>query len=862
MIKLISLEGFLSLSADAVGKIETALKASGLEKKEKYDDADDFIDAVIENIDEGTTVVLAAENEEYNSVKQQLIDTFGLRSGESEEVKNAVIKSGNNLSNVHDLDGHLAMPLDGDIYVSEDGLYSGFCVEFSNGARMILVPLDTSRLDGILIGVREELAPGTVSQQEKDDFEKAALEAAALKAAQTAAESDEPEYNDAAAFDELDDEIELEEDDEPEVEEEIVEEEPEDEEIVEEVPEDEEVIDEEEEQDDEIPEEYSEKILEDEPTQEEPETEPEAEAESEEDMESEADGTIFAADEFSGEPDEDDEEMTLTLKSGVELVVDDSEEDEEEKADLTGFGEAIKAAGKTAHTLLNLDKTVAFVTSPTSPYLAAMFDEVEGLSDTFSVCDETLDNDEELEVQVALAKKTRLAIKDTGAQFGAAVSPIRKEEKDGKEIYYSYIVIHDGASAKAKKVSTSTKQGIESLIPHAFAVMFDLIGRKAESMAQLESDEALDDGSDKKKKTIILALSIVLAVIAILCAVLMVWKYFQKTPEEFTTTDPASSSSTPVSDTQQFSLPSTSAPSTTLGDPGMITTDPQYPYPTEPTAGDVSNIPTSTPFASTKGTFTFTVYGYGHGVGMSQTGANYYAGLGKSYLEILAIYYYGATLVLGDEAPETVKYANTEYTLRDYLATVVQSEMGESFAPEALKAQAVAAYTFAKYYNFDVPETLHAFSKKPSQAVYDAVDVVKGQYMVYNGEVIKAYFHATSAGKTTSYTNTFGDAQIPYLSGGRPSYGDINAKDYCTTVTYTSDELNELIYSKTGKKLEGDPANWIKILSHDGCINDTTGYVSKIQVGDQVYSGNDFRLKVLGGAIRSHCFTFIYSPTG
>ena len=38
-------------------------------------------------------------------------------------------------------------------------------------------------------------------------------------------------------------------------------------------------------------------------------------------------------------------------------------------------------------------------------------------------------------------------------------------------------------------------------------------------------------------------------------------------------------------------------------------------------------------------------YGYGHGIGMSQYGAKYLAGRGKSYQEILGHYYYGAKLV-------------------------------------------------------------------------------------------------------------------------------------------------------------------------------------------------------------------------
>ena len=801
MIKLLSLEGFLSLSSDAVKKIEDVLRPIGLEKTEKYDDVDDFIDAVIENIDNGADIILAAENEEYNSVKKQLIDTFSLRKHQSSSVQEAIIESRNGLSSVRDIDSHCLMPLDADLYISDDGMYSGFCVEFSNGSRMIYIPLDASRLDTILEYVKKEFIREEPEAEEENseasqtgDFSPVKIEGEEDLSEDEGAK--EPEYNDPEAA------------------------------SVEEA--------------------------------EEGAAEPEYSDNAAQEQEN-AEGREAAEQEVnSGTADKasEEENATLTLRNGEELIIDDTADE----ADLTGFEEAISAAAKTAFSLINLDKSVAFVGGETSPFLLAMCNEVDGLSDTFKVCEPELESEEEMELQVALAKKTRLALRETGANFGAAISAVQKGEKDGKEIYYSYIIIHDGSSAKAKKVSTATKQGIESLIPHAFAVMFGLIGRKAESIAQLESDSYDDEDGEKKKKTAVLAVCIAAAAVAIVSAIVMVWSYFQKTPELLTTT-PSPEPSSSTSEPQSSLTPPSSDPLLSTGLPGFSTTDPNYAYPAEPTAGDVSNIPTSTPFSSTKGMFTFTVYGYGHGVGMSQTGADYYASIGKTYLEILAMYYYGATLVLGDTTPETVKFGNSSFPLRDYLATAVESEMGGSYNPEALKAQAVAIYTFAKYYNFDVPATLHAFSKTPTQASYDAVDTVLGQYMIYNGEVIRAYFHATSAGKTTSYTNAFGDGQLPYLSGGRPSYGDVNAQDYCTTVSLSSDEINALIYSKTGKTLTGDPANWFKILSHDGCISDSVGYVSKIQVGDEVYSGYDFRMKVLGGALRSHCFTFIYTPT-
>ena len=99
---------------------------------------------------------------------------------------------------------------------------------------------------------------------------------------------------------------------------------------------------------------------------------------------------------------------------------------------------------------------------------------------------------------------------------------------------------------------------------------------------------------------------------------------------------------------------------------------------------------------------------------MSQAGANYLASQGWNYAQILANYYYGTTLVSGDTYPQTIKYNGTEYKTRDYLAGVIEGEMGSSFHKEALKAQAVAAYTFAKYYGYSLTTDSNAYKPSPS----------------------------------------------------------------------------------------------------------------------------------------------------
>ena len=120
-----------------------------------------------------------------------------------------------------------------------------------------------------------------------------------------------------------------------------------------------------------------------------------------------------------------------------------------------------------------------------------------------------------------------------------------------------------------------------------------------------------------------------------------------------------------------------------------------------------------------------------------------------------------------------------------------------------------------------------------------------------------------SAGKTTSYYNCWGKnsgTSVPYLNGARTSIGDYYDEDFKSTVTITSQELQNLA-SAQGITLSGDPASWLNIISHDAAVREDIGYVSSIKVGSQVMTGNDFRINLLGGRIRSHCFAMTYTPS-
>ena len=77
---------------------------------------------------------------------------------------------------------------------------------------------------------------------------------------------------------------------------------------------------------------------------------------------------------------------------------------------------------------------------------------------------------------------------------------------------------------------------------------------------------------------------------------------------------------------------------------------------------------------------------------------------------------------------------------QNIVGRVVEAEMGASFREEALKAQAVAAYTYIRYNN--QKGTIPSLPAKSSVSakVEDAVEQVIGEALYYQGEYINATY--------------------------------------------------------------------------------------------------------------------------
>jgi len=144
----------------------------------------------------------------------------------------------------------------------------------------------------------------------------------------------------------------------------------------------------------------------------------------------------------------------------------------------------------------------------------------------------------------------------------------------------------------------------------------------------------------------------------------------------------------------------------------------------------------------------------------------------------------------------------------DYVKGVVAAEMSTSWPIEALKAQAVAARSYAltlgtKHgkHHFDICDDVdcQAYSGQTSAGPNSnaAVDQTAGQAALYNGKVISAFYYSSNGGASESVSIVWDSNQslYPYLVGVTDPYeASLNLKNNWTR-SFTSAELISRLFS-------------------------------------------------------------------
>jgi stage II sporulation protein D len=145
--------------------------------------------------------------------------------------------------------------------------------------------------------------------------------------------------------------------------------------------------------------------------------------------------------------------------------------------------------------------------------------------------------------------------------------------------------------------------------------------------------------------------------------------------------------------------------------------------------------------------------------------------------------------------------------LEEYLYGVVPNEIGGGAPSEALKAQAVAARTYAymniskhSKYGFGVCNSIdcQVYNGLSSEiaASNKAVDDTANMVVTYNGNLAETVFFASDGGHTEDNENVWGGNGVPYLRSVEDKYESGNSYNYTWSKTFTLDELTQKFASK------------------------------------------------------------------
>ncbi len=213
-----------------------------------------------------------------------------------------------------------------------------------------------------------------------------------------------------------------------------------------------------------------------------------------------------------------------------------------------------------------------------------------------------------------------------------------------------------------------------------------------------------------------------------------------------------------------------------------------------------------------------------------------------------------------EEEEKTVKV-----DFEEYVARVVASEMPSSFEEEALKAQSVAARTFAmakiEKYDAKKPEshpkapicnTTHCQVYKTEEELIEshpkgwaddgwkkvqkACKATEGELLYYDGElVMQPLFFSSSGGQTENSEDVFVSA-VPYLISVSSPY-ESEATHQNEETSFTIKEFKSKIKKAFPDENFGDiSSSNIKILSRTA-----GGRVEKMQIGDATLKGTEVR---------------------
>jgi len=196
--------------------------------------------------------------------------------------------------------------------------------------------------------------------------------------------------------------------------------------------------------------------------------------------------------------------------------------------------------------------------------------------------------------------------------------------------------------------------------------------------------------------------------------------------------------------------------------------------------------------------------------------------------------------------------------MEEYLRGVVPAEMPPLWRAEAVKAQAVAARTYAvqrALQNRDAPfdlysttaDQLYSGASKEHPASDAAIAATRGKIITYQGEPIIAYYHSASGGRTRT-------GKLPYLvsveSPEESSHDswrvELSLQELAEALRQGGENLGELLEVSVSRSDEGMGASTLVVRGSGGKAQVSPSRLRSL-IGFSVVKRPSFAVEVQGG---------------
>ena len=210
--------------------------------------------------------------------------------------------------------------------------------------------------------------------------------------------------------------------------------------------------------------------------------------------------------------------------------------------------------------------------------------------------------------------------------------------------------------------------------------------------------------------------------------------------------------------------------------------------------------------------FAFFTFGIPHRVGLNQYGALGRARAGQSYQDILRAYFDSISFEKRDANTKIKVQGYGERPLDEYLLGIY--EMPGDWPMEALKAQAVAARSYALAYTDNgakeicTTQACQVYKGGNKGGNWEAaVKATTGEVMVSGGQVISAWYASTAGGYTFLSTDV-GWGNRSWTKRLRDTQGDVNSFSDLFQKAYDRD--SPCFYAAQGYRSEYAKSAWLK----------------------------------------------------